>query len=156
MCFFACFPISSSSTRLPRVEFQLDIAGGLGLMGSSSICCRFLSNGLAGRLNKSCRTQPLRPGGGEGAPGPFFPGSLAAISLPPLSDLPTAPHNSTAPAPPGSPPPQDLPLSPPSPITGVLTWALLGFYPEEEAHGERRGLCRWGGGRRVRGAGWGP
>lgn len=44
----------------------------------------------------------------------------------------------------------------PSPITGVLIWALLEFYPEEEARGERRGLCRWGGGRRVRGAGWGP
>lgn len=36
-------------------------------------------------------------------------------------------------------------LRPPFPITGVLIWALLGFYPEEEAHDER-GLCRWGGG----------
>lgn len=42
-----------------------------------------------------------------------------------------------------SPTPGPCPSDPPSPITGVLTWALLGFYPEEEeAHDERRGLCR--------------
>lgn len=51
-----CFPISSSSTPHPRAEFQLDIAEGLGLMGSSPVGCGFLSNGLAGRWKQGRRT----------------------------------------------------------------------------------------------------
>lgn len=49
-----------------------------------------------------------------------------------------------------TPPPQPGP-----PITGVSVWALLGFYPEA-VRGERRGLCTWGEGHRVRDAGWRP
>lgn len=51
-----CFPISSSSTPHPRAEFQLDIAEGLRLMGSSPVGCGFLSNALAGRWKQGQRT----------------------------------------------------------------------------------------------------
>lgn len=71
-----CFPISSFSTLLLSMEFQLGSAGAPPpprLTGSSPICRGFLSHGLAGRWKNGQGTlmQPLRPGEGKELPGPL-------------------------------------------------------------------------------------